>query len=247
MELAINMFVQLATTLEESIMRDLLSHKPKTGKFRIFLVDDHPVLREGLARIINPQPDLSVCGEAANMTDALKSIQVLKPDLVILDITLGGRSGLDLIKDMQLRSLKTSILVLSMHDESLFAERALRAGASGYITKEQASKEVLKAIHRVLDGEIYVSQKMSAAMMRRAMGGRVDAKTPPEGALSDRELQVFQLIGQGHGTRQIAEELRISAKTVETYRAHIKIKMDLTNAHELIQRAVHWVESNHLN
>jgi DNA-binding NarL/FixJ family response regulator len=148
---------------------------------------------------------------------------------------------------MKLRSLKSLVLVLSAHDESLYAERALRAGAKGYIMKEEAAKDVLKAIHRLLAGEIYLSEKMAAKMLHKVAEGKSDAKTLPEGALSDRELQVFQLIGRGHGTRQIAEELHISAKTVESYRAHIKVKMNLNNAHELTQHAVHWVETNHLN
>jgi DNA-binding NarL/FixJ family response regulator len=214
---------------------------------KVLIVDDHPVVREGLTRLINLQPDLRVCGEASTAYQALKMLPVLKPDLVILDITLGGSNGMDLIKDMKVRSLKSSILVLSMHDESLYAERALRAGAKGYIMKEQASKEVLKAIHRILAGEIYLSEKMAAKMLHKIADGKSDGDTPPEGALSDRELQVFQMIGQGLGTRQIAEELHISAKTVESYRAHIKVKMNLKNAHELTQHAVHWVESNHLN
>ena len=204
-------------------------------------------MREGLARLINLQPDLSVCGEAPTAHLALKSIPVLQPDVVILDLTLAGLDGLDLIKDMKLRSLKSLILVLSMHDESLYAERALRAGAKGYIMKQEASRDVLKAIHRILAGEIYLSEKMAAKMLHKMAGGKSDAKTLPEGALSDRELQVFQSIGQGRGTRQIAEDLHISAKTVESYRAHIKVKMNLKNAHELTQHAVHWVESNHLN
>ncbi len=228
-------------------MRTSTPRKSKRGKYKIFVVDDHPLVREGLRRLINPQPHLSICGEAATTDQALKSIPVLKPDLMILDLTLAGSDGLDLIKDMKLRSLKPLVLVLSMHDESLYAERALRAGAKGYIMKQEASKEVLKAIHRILAGEIYVSEKMSDKMLHKVADGNLDEKKPPEGALSDRELQVFQLIGQGRGTRQIAEELHISAKTVESYRAHIKVKMNLTNAHELTQHAIHWVESNHLN
>ena len=228
-------------------MKSPIPRKPKKEKHKIFIVDDHPLVREGLTRFINLQPDMLVCGEASSAHQALKSIPVLKPDVVVLDLTLAGSNGLDLIKDMKLRSLKSLVLVLSMHDESLYAERALRAGAKGYIMKEEASKEVLKAIHRILAGEIYLSEKMAAKMLHKVAEGKVDAKTLPEGALSDRELQVFQSIGRGRGTREIAEELHISAKTVESYRAHIKIKMNLKNAHELTQHAVHWVESNHLN
>jgi len=205
----------------------------KKEKSKIFIVDDHPFLREGLTRFINLQP--------------LKSIPLLKPDIVIVDLTLAGSSGLDLIKDMKLRSMKTMVLVLSMHDESLYAERALRAGAKGYIMKEEASKEVLKAIHRILSGEIYLSEKMAAKMLHKLADGKNTSDAVPEGALSDRELQVFELIGRGHGTRQIADELHISAKTVESYRAHIKVKMNLKNAHELTHHAVQWVERKHLN
>jgi len=216
-------------------------------RFKIFLVDDHPLLREGLVRLISLQPDLKICGEAATAHQALKIIPVLKPDVVILDITLARSDGMDLIKDMKLRSLKSLILVLSMHDELLYAERALRAGAKGYLMKLEPPKEVLKAIRRILAGEIYVSEKMAAKMLHKIAAGQANGKALPEGSLSDRELQVFQLIGRGRGTRQIAEELNISAKTVESYRAHIKIKMNLKNAHELTQHAVHWVESSHLN
>jgi DNA-binding NarL/FixJ family response regulator/HPt (histidine-containing phosphotransfer) domain-containing protein len=216
-------------------------------RFKIFIVDDHPLIQEGLVRLINLQPDFKICGQATTAHQALKAIPVLKPDVVIVDITLAGSDGIGLIKDMKLRSLKSLILVLSMHDESLYAERALRAGAKGYLMKLEAPKEVLAAIRRILAGEIYVSEKMAAKMLHRVAEGKTDEKNLPEGALSDRELQVFQMIGKGSGTRQIAEELSISPKTVESYRAHIKIKMNLKNAHELTQHAVHWVEGNHLN
>jgi DNA-binding NarL/FixJ family response regulator/HPt (histidine-containing phosphotransfer) domain-containing protein len=216
-------------------------------KYKIFIVDDHPLILEGLVRLLNLQPDLKMCGQATTAHQALKAIPVAKPDLVILDITLTGSDGMGLIKDMKLRAINSSILVLSMHDESLYAERALKAGAKGYIMKHQAPKELLKAIHRILSGEIYLSETMSAKMLHKIADKTSNEKALPEGSLSDRELQTFQLIGQGKGTREIAAELNISPKTVESYRAHIKIKMDLKNAHELTQHAVHWVESNHLN
>ena len=216
-------------------------------KFKVMVVDDHPVMREGLTRIINLERDLHVCGEASTADQALKDIPVFKPDIIILDLTLTASNGLDLIKDMKLRSLKSLILVLSMHDESLYAERALRAGAKGYIMKQEASAEILKAIRLILAGEIYLSEKMSAKMLHKMADNKSDGKSLPEGSLSDRELQVFQLIGQGRSTHDIAELLHISVKTVESYRGHIKVKMDLKNAHELTQHAVHWVEANHLN
>lgn len=216
-------------------------------KHTVFLVDDHPLIRDGLTRLINHQNNLQICGEAESVHDALKGILAKKPDVVMLDITLDSSSGMDLIKDMKRRCSKSRILVLSMHDEALYAERAIRAGAKGYIMKQEASKDVLKAIHRILAGEIYLSAKMSAKMLHKVAEGKVDEKAMPEGSLSDRELQVFQLIGQGFGTRAIAEQLCISVKTVESYRAHIKVKMNLSNAHELTQHAVHWVETNQLN
>lgn len=216
-------------------------------RFKIFVVDDHPLILEGLVRLLNLQPDLKFCGQASTAHQALKAIPALKPDLVILDITLAGSDGMGLIKDMKLRSLKSFILVLSMHDESLYAERVLKAGAKGYIMKHKAPKELLKAIHRVLDGEIYLSEKMEAKMLHKIADSGAGEKTVPEGSLSDRELQTYHLIGQGRGTREIAAELNISPKTVESYRAHIKVKMNLRNAHELTQHAVHWVEGNHLN
>src|SRR5580765_517856 len=151
--------------------------KVKTRKFKVMVVDDHPIVREGLTRFINLQPDLRVCGEATTTHQALKEIPVLKPDVVILDLTLAGSNGLDLIKDMKLRSLKSQILVLSMHDESLYAERALRAGAMGYIMKDEGSKEILKAIHRIVKGEIYLSEKMAAKMLHKIADGKSEEKT----------------------------------------------------------------------
>jgi len=228
-------------------MPGLAARKSKNAKYKIFIVEDHPLLREGLTWLIESQPDLRICGDAPSTEKALKAIVVLKPDVAIVDLTLQNSNGMDLIKDMKLRSIKSRVLALSMHDEKLYAERALRAGAKGYIMKQEASKEVLKAIYRILAGEIYLSEKMGARMLHKIAGGVSNEKFVPEGTLSDRELQVFQLIGQGHGTRAIAEELHISPKTVESYRAHIKVKMNLKNAHELTQHAVRWVESNHLN
>jgi len=245
-------FTQIQSHRKSSLPRAMKSKAVSPSpllkkKSKVFIVDDHALLREGLTRLIDGQPNLQICGEASTAYQALKSILDLKPDIVILDINLGGSDGLDLIKDMKLRTIKSKILALSMHEETLYAERALRAGAMGYIMKQEASKDVLKAIQRILEGEIYLSEKMAAKMLHKVADGKLDDKTLPEGSLSDRELQVYQSIGQGRGTREIAEELHISPKTVESYRAHIKVKMNLKNAHELTQHAVHWVESNHLN
>ena len=223
------------------------SHSNKS-KTRIFIVDDHPLVSEGLTRLLNLESDLTVVGQAATVHQASKTIPALKPDLAIIDIALPDGSGIDLIKDMKRRSIKCPFLVLSMHDESLYAERALRAGAKGYIMKHEVSREILKAIHRILDGNIYVSEKMGFMMLEKVSGnGRRNAtKGGPTETLSDREFQVFQMIGRGRGTRQIAGELNVSVKTVETYRANIKNKMDLKNAPELARHAVEWVQRNRL-
>jgi DNA-binding NarL/FixJ family response regulator len=207
----------------------------------IFIVDDHPIVRQGLALLINREPDLTVCGDAEEASSALRLIETLKPDLIIVDISLNGPDGLDLLKNIRARDPNLPVLILSMLDESLYAERSLRAGASGYIMKQEATDRVLVAIRRILDGEIYVSDRMADRMLHRFVGGaqQVEPRSPISD-LSDRELEVFRLIGDGRGTRQIAQELHISVKTVESYQAHIKDKLSLKNARELLQRAIQW-------
>ena len=209
----------------------------KKTKFRVLLVDDHPILRQGLARLINEQKDLMVCGEFEEAAKALDSIDTTKPDAAIVDISLKGASGIELLKNIKVRFPQLLVLVLSMHDESLYAERALRAGASGYIMKQEATEQVLVALRRVLGGEIYLSEPMSSKLMHQLVGGRPTAGSLLE-RLSDRELEIFGLIGQGRGTRQIAEQLHLSVKTVESHRAHIKEKLNLKNATELVHRAI---------
>jgi DNA-binding NarL/FixJ family response regulator len=207
----------------------------------IFIVDDHPIVRQGLALLINREPDLTVCGDAEEASSALRLIEELKPDLIVVDISLNGPDGLDLLKTIRAREPNLPILILSMLDESLYAERSLRAGANGYIMKQEATDRVLVAIRRILGGEIYVSDRMADRMLHRFVGGtqQVEQRSPISD-LSDRELEVFRLIGEGHGTRQIAQELHISVKTVESYQAHIKDKLSLKNARELMQRAIQW-------
>jgi len=207
----------------------------------IFIVDDHPIVRQGLALLINREPDLTVCGDAEEASSALRMIESLKPDLIIVDISLNGPDGLELLKNIRARDPNLPVLILSMLDESLYAERSLRAGASGYIMKQEATDRVLVAIRRILDGEIYVSDRMADRMLHRFVGGaqQVEPRSPISD-LSDRELEVFRLIGDGRGTRQIAQELHISVKTVESYQAHIKDKLSLKNARELLQRAIQW-------
>ena len=213
------------------------------AKKAILIVDDHPVLRRGLAGLIESEPDLAVCGEAANCGAALDAIQETEPDLVIVDLALGGRNGLDLVKDMQRHHPKIPALVLSMHDEAVYAERSLRAGARGYITKQQLDETVLVAIRRLLDGETYMSDKLQQRLAAKFVAGRTLATDSPLDALSNRELQVFRLIGQGRSTRQIAETLSLSIKTIESHREHIKQKLVLESSAELAQRATQWVES----
>ena len=225
-------------------MRSQLSPK-KTGNsaaagqgHRIMLVDDHPVLREGLAQLISHEPDLMICGQYEDAARAFAAIGTARPDLAIIDLSLKGSSGLELVKNSRASYPKLLILVLSMYDESLYAERVLRAGAAGYIMKEEASDKILGAIRQVLDGGIYLSEKMGSKLMHQLIGG----KSPEAGSvlarLSDRELEVFGLIGQGKGTRQIAEQLHLSVKTIESHRAHIKEKLDLHSANELVHTAI---------
>jgi len=213
---------------------------PRAAKSSVFIVDDHAIVREGLALLIDREPDLSVCGDADEACSALRRIEEMKPDLIIVDISLNGPDGLDLLKTIRTRNASLPVLILSMLDESFYAERALRAGANGYIMKQEATEQVLTAIRRILGGEIYVSEAIANRMLHRFIGGGQAGSRSVMAGLSDRELEVFRLIGQGHGTRQIAEELHISVKTVESYQGHIKEKLLLKNARELVQLAIQW-------
>jgi DNA-binding NarL/FixJ family response regulator len=210
-------------------------------EFRVFLVDDHRIVLEGLVNLINQEANLSVCGQALDGQEALKNIAGAKPDLVILDISLKSSSGLELIKALKAQAPHLPILVLSMHNESLYAERSLRAGARGYIMKEEGTEKLVTAIHRVLEGQFYLSEPMTTKLLSQHVQGRSGNKTSPLDILSDRELEVFHLIGQGRTTREIADQLHLSIKTVESYRENIKEKLQLQNATELIQHAIHWV------
>ena len=217
--------------------------KTKEQKTSILIVDDHPIVRQGLTELINHEDDLVVCSQAEDAPEAMGVIKALKPDMVIVDISLKETSGMELIKDINVQYPNLPVLALSMHDESLYAERALCAGAKGYIMKAEATERVITAIRKILSGEIYVSDRMAAKMVRKLVGGRSDVGASAIDSLSDRELEVFRLIGQGRGTRQIAEKLHLSIKTIETYRAHIKEKLSLANATELLQYAIQWVSS----
>lgn len=224
-------------------MAEKAQRETEVRRARILLVDDHPIVLQGLKQLINQEKDLMVCGEAADSNGALKAFGTLKPDLAIIDISLKQGSGLELIKTLKVRYPKMPVLVLSMHDDSLYAERVLRAGAKGFINKAEATDKLIAAIHKVLNGGIYLSDKIGSKILSKLFNGQPDKDISPMGCLSDRELEVFQLIGQGHATREIAEALHLSVKTIETYRENIKEKLKLKNATELVQHAVHWVEN----
>ena len=215
----------------------------QTNKKRVLIIDDHPIMRQGLAQLINHQSDFMVCGEAEDAFEALKAITVTTPDVAIVDISLKQRNGIELIKDIRIHHPNLEILVLSMHDESLYAERVLRAGAKGYIMKQEGAEKVMVALRQIMKGQVYVSDNMASKILQIFAGGRKNGSDSPMETLSDREFEVFQLIGQGRGTRQIAEDLHLSVKTVETHREHIKVKLKLKEAVSLLRFAVQWVES----
>jgi DNA-binding NarL/FixJ family response regulator len=218
---------------------------PRETRAQVVLVEDHPMFREQLAQLINKQPDMAVCAEAANATDGFSVINREQPALAIIDITLKGSSGLELLKDLRAQGSKVPVLMLSMHAESLYAERALRAGANGYITKEEASAKVMTAIRQVLAGEIYLDPLfMNRVVSKLLVNPRNNSAAPIE-RLTDRELAVFELIGEGRTTREIGVRLRVSVATVETYRARIKEKLDLENAGQLHAKASSWVHERH--
>jgi len=214
----------------------------QTNKKRIFLVDDHPLVREWLANLIQQQLDLTVCGETESAPAALSSIATAQPDLVIVDINLKSSSGVELIKDLKKLHPQVPMLVLSMHDESLYAERVFRAGARGYVHKRETAHKMIEAIRRVLEGKLYVSEKSAEILAGQSVKGRVASKPTVE-LLSDRELEVFDKLGQGIGTRQIAEDFHVSVKTIQAYCARIKEKLNLNSATELLREAVRWHDS----
>ena len=211
-------------------------------KHRIFLIDDHPLVREWLASLIQQQSDLVVCGEADSADEAMKRISAAKPHLAIVDISLGEISGLELIRQLKHMHPELLIIVLSMHDERVYAQRVLRAGARGYVMKRETANRIVEAIHQVLEGRLGVSEEVSALLSERFVNGQVAAEESPIEQLSDRELQIFRLLGQGRDTRTIAENLHLSIKTVQTYCARIKEKLGLTNATELLREAIRWSE-----
>jgi DNA-binding NarL/FixJ family response regulator len=210
---------------------------------QILIVDDHPMMREGVALLISREKDLTVCGEADTASSAVEKVAQLKPDLVIVDITLPGRSGLELIKDIQTMHPGALVLVVSMHEESLYAERVLRAGGRGYVMKQEGGKKLLEAIRQVFAGHIYVSPSMSARILEIFSGHRTETAGSRVEGLTDREFEVFRLIGEGASTRDIAKRLHLSVKTVEVHRLNIKGKLKLSTASELVHYAVRWMQA----
>lgn len=214
---------------------------------RIMIVDDHPIMRHGLAQLIDAQVDLAVCCWAGAASEALMEIERNGPELALLDISLPDRNGLELLKDIKAQYPAVKVLMVSMHDESLYAERALRAGARGYIMKEEAADKLIEAIHTILAGRIYVSSEMSARIIEMFSGNSSTNQVAPLSRLTDRELEVFEEIGRGKATREVAEMLGISARTVDAHRAHLKKKLGLKDGSELVRYAVRWVETGVLD
>jgi DNA-binding NarL/FixJ family response regulator len=216
----------------------------KTKKARLLLVDDHPLVREQLSQLIAQQPDLTVCGACEDAGECLGLLPKAKPDLVVVDLSLRNTHGIELIKDIKIHHPGLRVLVLSMHDEALFAERALRAGALGYVTKQESTDTIMTAIRRVLAGEMFLTERMATQLVGRLIHASTGAAGSGLPGLSDRELEIFQMLGEGQGTRQIAEALHLDVKTVETYRLRLKEKLHVNTASELLQRAVQWTQSN---
>lgn len=214
----------------------------ETSTSRILIIDDHPLFREGLQQMIEREPGWSVCGAAADTKEALRLVGETKPDLVIVDISLGGQSGIELIKNLKAEDDDLQVLVVSMHDESLYAERALRAGAMGYVMKHELPNTVMTAIQRILSGEMYLSGAMATTLVKKLMHGGDEPLESSISKLSDREIEVFRLLGCGKGSRQIAKELNLTIQTINNFRARIKEKLAIKDSSELVLQAIHWVQ-----
>lgn len=218
----------------------------KRNAATVLIIDDHPLLRCGISKLINDQPDFVVCGEVEEAPGALAAIAQHRPDLIILDVSLKGKSGIETLKDIKAQYPKAKVLILSMHDETIYGPRALRAGASGYIMKQEAPDKILIALRKIRNDDIFLSAELGARLLNRFAGTGSSQVASPMEILSDRELEVFTLLGQGNSTREVASKLNLSIKTVESHRAHIKEKLNLMNASELIRHAVQWVQMESL-
>lgn len=220
--------------------------KPVARKSRVFVVDDHPLVREGLTNLMNGQDDLVVCGEAKNSAQAIDGIMKTRPDVALIDISLENESGLELVKQLAGQFPQVALIVLSMHDEGLYAERALRAGARGYVMKHETSSSVLASIRRVLEGGVYISERIINRMATRLTSAGEPVPESPVERLSNRELEIFRLLGQGRTTSQIAEDLHLSLKTVQAYCARAKEKFGVNSLTELLRAAIQWDEASHV-
>jgi DNA-binding NarL/FixJ family response regulator len=223
-----------------TVDRQLNTPAAEPARLRIFIVDDHPITRQGIRALANQQPNLEVCGEADQAATALDLIGRLKPDLAIVDIALKTTNGIELTKNIKAHSPTLPILVVSMHDEVLYAERALRAGAMGYVMKQEVGEKIATAMEHLLRGEIYLSAKMKEKMLHRFVNKKRDGMVFAIDTLSDRELEVFHLIGNGYSTRQIAQRLNLSSKTIDSYREHLKLKLGLETGADLVRHAIQW-------
>lgn len=212
-------------------------------KLKVLLVDDHPITRQGMKALVNQQPNLEVCGEADNAAYAIELVGRLQPDLAVVDIALKTTNGIELTKNIKVHAPNLPVLIVSMHDEGLYAERALRAGAMGYLMKQEASEKIIAAIQRLLQGEIYLSDKIKEKMLHRFVNKKGEGMVFSIDTLSDREMEVFQLIGNGYSTRQIAQKLNLSSKTIDSYREHLKLKLNLESGAELVRHAIQWARS----
>lgn len=213
------------------------------AKLKVLLVDDHPITRQGMKALVNQQPNLEVCGEADNAPYAIELVGKLQPDLAIVDIALKTTNGIELTKNIKVQAPNLPVLIVSMHDEGLYAERALRAGAMGYLMKQEAGEKIVAAIQRLLAGEIYLSDKIKEKMLHRFVNKKGDGMVFSIDTLSDREMEVFQLIGNGYSTRQIAQKLNLSSKTIDSYREHLKLKLNLESGAELVRHAIQWARN----
>lgn len=234
------------STLSPSRPETDATESTPSSKIRVLIVEDHPITRQGLKAIINQQLNLAVCAETGSATEAMDLVTRLRPDLAVIDISLQARSGIELTKDLRNQSPDMPILMVSMHDEALFAERALRAGAMGYVMKQEAADKITTAIQQVLRGELYLSGRVKDRVLHRVVSKKNDTVVFAMDTLSQREREVFQLIGNGFSTRQIAEQLNLSSKTIDSYREHLKLKLGLDSGADLMRHAIQWARSEHL-
>jgi DNA-binding NarL/FixJ family response regulator len=218
-----------------------MAKSESVAKKTVMVVDDHPILRRGIVQLINDDPGLKVVGESEDVAGAMKILEAGAPDIAVIDISLKDGNGIDLVRTITERWSQMPVLVFSMHDEAFYAERVLRAGARGYVTKGEPATRVIEGLHKVLGGQVFVSEKIAAKMLHRVVGGQRQPEGFPIDSLSDREFEIFSLIGEGLQTREVADQLGLSIKTVESHRENIKRKLNIDNATELLQRAIHWV------